>query len=91
MEDTPSRVPPGPCVEYTFKEARLDPEGRFLSKVSFTTKTVGGTKYKFAGRFLQRPLFTDGTYVTLIGTLTKYKNGRALATAELKFVNWTYE
>jgi hypothetical protein len=56
---------------------------------SFGTRTVGGIRYSFAGKFLRLEKFSDTQPdgVVLSGTLRKYKNGRLVAS---KFVRYTY-
>jgi hypothetical protein len=56
---------------------------------SFTTVTVGGTYYTFAGKFLRGGVFAEqdlnDEQPVLEGVLAKYKNGKKVAEAKLKF------
>jgi hypothetical protein len=55
----------------------------------FTTVTVGGVYYTFAGKFLRGGVFAEQDLYdeqpVLEGVLTKYKNGKKVADAKLKF------
>lgn len=56
---------------------------------SFTTFTVGGVYYTFAGKFLRGGVFAEqdlnDEQPVLEGVLAKYKNGRKVAEAKFKF------
>jgi hypothetical protein len=56
---------------------------------SFTTETLGGVYYTFAGKFLRGGVFGEldlnDEQPVLEGTLTKYKGGKKVADAKLKF------
>ena len=57
---------------------------------TFTTVTLKGVSYSFSGKFLKggiirRRILDDETPV-LEGTLTKYREGKKVAEAKLKFV-----
>ena len=57
---------------------------------TFTTVTVGGVSYSFAGKFLKGGNLAE-TWMgdedpVLEGTLTKYRGGKKLAEAKLKFM-----
>jgi len=56
---------------------------------SFTTETVGGVYYTFAGKFLRGGVFAEqdlaDEQAVLEGTLTKFKAGKKVAEAKLKF------
>jgi hypothetical protein len=55
----------------------------------FTTVTVGGVYYTFGGKFLRGGIFAEQDLYdeqpVLEGVLTKYKNGKKVADAKLKF------
>ena len=55
----------------------------------FTTVTVGGVYYTFSGKFLRGGVFAEQDLYdeqpVLEGVLTKYKNGKKVADAKLKF------
>ena len=55
----------------------------------FTTVTVGGVYYTFSGKFLRGGIFAEQDLYdeqpVLEGVLTKYKNGKKVADAKLKF------
>lgn len=55
----------------------------------FTTATVGGVYYTFSGKFLRGGVFAEQDLYdeqpVLEGVLTKYKNGKKVADAKLKF------
>ena len=59
------------------------------SNLSFTTVTVGGVYYTFAGKFLRGGVFAEQDLFdeqpVLEGVLTKYKAGKKVAEAKLKF------
>lgn len=56
---------------------------------SFTTETLAGASYTFAGKFLRGGVFAEqdlnDEQPVLEGTLTKYKGGKKVAEAKLKF------
>jgi hypothetical protein len=56
---------------------------------SFTTVTLGGVYYTFAGKFLRGGVFAEQDLYdeqpVLEGTLTKYQGGKKFAEAKLKF------
>lgn len=56
---------------------------------SFTTETLGGIYYTFSGKFLRGGVFAEqdlnDEQPVLEGTLTKYKGGKKVADAKLKF------
>ena len=56
---------------------------------SFTTLTVGGVYYTFAGKFLRGGVFAEQDLFdeqpVLEGVLTKYKSGKKVAEAKLRF------
>ena len=86
-----SRHLPQPGLEtnngkrYRFKTLSVKRE-----KFTFTTMTVAGVSYSFSGRFLRGGVFgagdLDDETPVLEGTLTKFRNGKQLAEAKLKFV-----
>ena len=55
----------------------------------FTTLTLGGVYYTFAGKFLRGGVFAEqdlnDEQPVLEGVLAKYKNGKKVAEAKLKF------
>ncbi len=55
----------------------------------FTTATLGGVYYTFAGKFLRGGVFAEqdlnDEQPVLEGVLAKYKNGKKVAEAKLKF------
>ena len=57
---------------------------------SFTTMTVRGIFYTFSGRFLKGGVYgagdLDDETPVLEGTLTRFRNGKKVAEANLKFV-----
>jgi hypothetical protein len=57
---------------------------------TFTTVALGGVSYSFSGKFLRGGVFgagdLDDETPVLEGTLTKYRGGKKLAEAKLKFV-----
>jgi len=58
-------------------------------RITFTTTVVRGISYTFSGRFLKGGVFAaadlDDKTPVLEGTLTKYRAGRKVAEASLKF------
>lgn len=56
---------------------------------SFTTVTLGGVYFTFAGKFLRGGVFAEqelyDEQAVLEGTLTKYQGGKKVAEAKLKF------
>src|ERR1700752_245523 len=86
-----SRRLPQPGLEtnngkfYRFKTLTVKQE-----KFTFTTMTVAGVSYCFSGRFLKGGVFGAGNLddetPVLEGTLTKFRGGKKLAEAKLKFV-----
>lgn len=56
---------------------------------SFTTVALGGVYYTFAGKFLRGGIFAEqdlsDEQPVLEGVLAKYKNGKKVAEAKLKF------
>lgn len=59
------------------------------SNFSFTTVTLGGVYYTFAGKFLRGGVFAEQDLFdeqpVLEGVLTKYKGGKKVAEAKMKF------
>jgi hypothetical protein len=57
---------------------------------TFTTMSVRGISYSFSGRFLKGGVFAHGDLddetPVLEGTLTKFRDGKKVAEANLKFV-----
>jgi hypothetical protein len=57
---------------------------------TFTTMTVAGVYYSFSGKFLKGGVYSSGILddetPVLEGTLTKFRDGKKLAEANLKFV-----
>ncbi len=57
--------------------------------LTFTTTAVGGTRYRFAGRFARLGDFPnsppDASEVILTGTLTKISGGRTVASSNVRF------
>ena len=86
-----SRSLPQPGLEtnngkrYRFKTLSVK-QGRF----TFTTMTVAGVSYSFSGRFLKGGVYSSGILddetPVLEGTLTKFRGGKQVAEAKLKFV-----
>lgn len=60
------------------------------SNFTFTTVTLSGISYSFAGKFLKGGVFMsanlDDETPVLEGTLTKYKGGQKVAQGKLSFV-----
>jgi len=58
--------------------------------LAFTTVVVGGVSYSFSGKFLKTGIFETAMHEdetpVLEGTLTKFKAGKMVAEANLKFV-----
>ena len=86
-----SRHLPQPGLEtnngkrYRFKTLSVK-QDRF----AFTTMTVAGVSYSFSGRFLKGGVYSSGILddetPVLEGTLTKFRGGKKVAEAKLKFV-----
>ena len=86
-----SRHLPQPGLEningprYRFKTLSVKRE-----KFTFTTMTVAGVSYSFSGRFLKGGVYSSGILddetPVLEGTLTKFRGGKKVAEAKLKFV-----
>ena len=57
---------------------------------TFTTMSIRGVSYSFAGKFLKGGVYASGILddetPVLDGTLTKFRNGKKVAEANLKFV-----
>ena len=70
---------------FRFKTLVVKPE-----QLAFTTVVVAGSYYSFSGKFLKTGVFgtamLDDQTPVLEGTLTKFKAGKKVAEAELKFV-----
>ena len=80
----PSGVQNNEGKNYRFKTATVKRDN-----FTFTTVTMGGVSYSFAGKFLKGGNFAatwlgDETPV-LEGTLTKFRGGQKVAEAKLKF------
>jgi hypothetical protein len=86
-----SRQLPQPGLEtnngkrYRFKTLSVKQE-----RFTFTTMMVAGVSYSFSGRFLKGGVYSSGILddetPVLEGTLTKFRGGKKLAEAKLKFV-----
>ena len=70
---------------YSFKTLNVKREN-----FTFTTVTVGGISYSFAGKFLKGGVYASGILddetPVLEGTLTKFRAGKKVAEAKMKFV-----
>jgi hypothetical protein len=70
---------------FRFKQLSVKPDS-----LIFTTITVSNISYSFSGRFLRGGVFAaanlDDETPVLEGTLIKYKGGKKVAEAKLKFV-----
>jgi hypothetical protein len=70
---------------FRFKTLIVKPE-----LLSFTTVIVAGVSFSFSGKFLKTGVFETATLddetPVLEGTLTKFKAGKKVAEAQLKFV-----
>lgn len=77
--------------KFPFRSSMLfkDNRGGF-EKLIFTTKQADGTYYKFSGNFLARPGHDakSGPYIALRGILSKYKQGRLVASSKLSFATY---
>jgi hypothetical protein len=78
-------------IRLKFLSAKLQLEGNRFAKVNFVTEPVDGTSYSFDGEFLAEPILERGSYVELAGNLRKFKDGRKVADANLKFLRWADE
>ena len=86
-----SRQLPQPGLEtnngklYRFKTLSVKQE-----LFTFTTMSIAGVSYSFSGRFLKGGVYSaddlDDETPVLEGTLTKFRGGKKLAEAKLKFV-----
>jgi len=86
-----SRQLPQPGLEtnngrrYRFKILNVKRE-----RFTFTTETIAGISYSFSGRFLKGGVYASGILddetPVLEGTLTKFRDGKQVAEAKLKFV-----
>ncbi len=86
-----SRHLPQPGLEtnngkrYRFKTLSVKQE-----RFTFTTMAVAGVSYSFSGRFLKGGVYSSGILddetPVLEGTLTKFRGGKKVADAKLKFV-----
>src|SRR6201988_896849 len=86
-----SRQLPQPGLEtnngkrYRFKTLSVKRE-----RFTFTTMTVAGVSYSFSGRFLKGGVYSSGILddetPVLEGTLTRFRGGKKVAEAKLKFV-----
>ncbi len=69
---------------FPFKSLVVKPD-----RLVFTTAVVRGVSYSFSGRFLKGGVFSAGDLdpdaPVLEGTLTKWKGGKKVAEASLKF------
>jgi hypothetical protein len=70
---------------YSFKTLNVKREN-----FTFTTVAVGGIYYTFAGKFLKGGVYASGILddetPVLEGTLTRFRGGKKVAEAKLKFV-----
>jgi hypothetical protein len=70
---------------YSFKTLNVKREN-----FTFTTVTVGGIYYSFAGKFLKGGVYVSGILddetPVLEGTLTRFRDGKKVAEAKLQFV-----
>lgn len=80
--------PPGLLIEttnYRFKTLNVKREN-----FTFTTVVIRGVSYSFAGRFLKGGVYAAGDFDSetpvLEGKLTKFRGGKKVAEASLKFV-----
>ncbi|HET6862455.1 MAG TPA: hypothetical protein VFH91_05390 [Pyrinomonadaceae bacterium] len=70
---------------FRFKTLSTKPQ-----ELAFTTLVIAGVSYSFSGKFLKTGVFATGMLddetPVLEGTLTKFKAGKKVAEANLKFV-----
>ncbi len=78
-------------VKFGFQQATLRCEPDSSYTVAFTTLKIHGIHYGFRGQLLKEPRLVDGVYISLVGRMTKYKDGREAEEADLDFVNWSSE
>ena len=83
------RLPPSGVQTNTGKNYRFKTLTVKRDNFTFTTVTVGGVYYSFAGKFLKGGNFA-ATWLgdedpVLEGTLTKFSGGKKVAEAKLKF------
>jgi len=83
------RLPPSGVELNTGRRFRFKTLSVTRDQLSFTTVTVGGVSYTFTGKFLKGGVYEandlDPETPVLEGILTKFKAGKKVADAELKF------
>lgn len=73
------------ATNMVFRFAAVKVDG---SRLTFTTKTIGGVRYSFEGQYLNKPRIANGEIVreTVIqGALRKHSRGRQVAEVEARF------
>ncbi|MDT5123779.1 MAG: hypothetical protein QOC96_3261 [Acidobacteriota bacterium] len=78
-------------IIYKFKRALLIFGKDDYEQLEFTTAKVKDVYYKFEGRILEKEEEEGGQYTKLRGVLTKYKDGKIIASAKLAFYQWAWE
>lgn len=78
-------------VRLGFKSATLIQQPASSTELEFETESIQGVRYVFKGIFIDSFLLPGGPYISLRGTLTKFKQGRRVSESELSFVRSTYE
>ncbi len=74
--------------DYKFKSAKLIKGKRCYERLMFTTTKANGISYRFDGRYLENADEVNGQYITLRGTLIKFKGGRRVASGKLGLYQW---
>jgi hypothetical protein len=78
-------------TEYRFQSGSLSSTDRRFNRIVFRTESIKGIGYTFDGTFSPKPVFEDGLYVSLAGTLVKFGDGMTISRADLKFLEWSYQ
>jgi hypothetical protein len=74
--------------DYKFKSAMLIRGESYYERLKFITATKNRVSYEFEGRYLENAEKVNGQYISLRGTLTKFRSGRKVATGKLSLYQW---
>jgi hypothetical protein len=78
-------------VKFAFVKSSLRLKGNCYCKLDFTTSSIDGISYQFAGEFYPVAKRAENAYIYLNGVLTKFKNGIRVAQSSSRYHIFGYE
>jgi hypothetical protein len=93
LADVPQQIGGNIKSAYGYIETTAGTDFKFTAitvsreKITFTTRSIRGVSYKFAGRFLtDKPTKAPANEVVLEGTLVKLQTDKQVASANVRFI-----